>query len=69
MKRLKDKTAIALTAIFLTLLSGCTTRRNRNHPQNRKNQVLSSIRQAANRFRKISKEMKWSALRRVRIFK
>ena len=25
MKRLKDKTAIALTAIFLTLLSGCTT--------------------------------------------
>ena len=63
MRRLKDQTIIALTAIVLTLLPGCTT------SENRKNRVLSSIRQAANRFRKMSQEMKWSAPRRVLICK
>lgn len=56
MERLKNKTLVAFTAIFLTLFPGCTTSEKQPQPSPEpENRVLSSIRLAATRFRKIFK--------------
>ena len=70
MERLKNKTLVAFTRHISDVIPrlhhlGETGKL----PLNRKNRVLSSIRLAATRFRKIFKKMKWSALLRVLICK